>query len=105
MLNIDLIKKGQNKMDESYITEASSVLKRRKTKLTKNKNAEQIIYESYEELIQYIDSLDSRVQEIVKTYEIQFLQAYNFHIKKVKSEMQELRNNSLNNVNSEKALQ
>ena len=40
MLNIDLIKKGQNKMDESYITEASSVLKRRKTKLTKNKNAE-----------------------------------------------------------------
>ena len=40
MLNIDLIKKGQNKMDESYITEASSVLKRRKTKLNKNKNAE-----------------------------------------------------------------
>ncbi len=52
-------------------------------KITKKTN-EEMIQSSHDELISYIDVVDSKVQAIIKTYEAEFLSAYQEHIKRVR---------------------
>lgn len=49
--------------------------------------------------MRYVDSVDSRVQTIIQTYQIQFLAAYRMHIKRVRQEMEMIK--KLNNKNAQ----
>lgn len=48
-----------------------------------------------------MDTVDSRVQGILQAHEGEFLDAYRQHVKKVRDEMEALRNQSSHKVNNE----
>jgi chromosome segregation ATPase len=55
---------------------------------------------AHDELNTYIDVLDDKVSKFIERNEAEFLVAYRNHIKKVREEMEEIRNKALSNANS-----
>lgn len=82
----------------------SPTLRKKKTKImTTRRTTEDLIYDSYQNLMAYIDRVDEQVQHIVSTYEAEFLGAYQVHIKKVREDMEELKKRAHSSSHSEEA--
>lgn len=88
-INLNLVRKNTLVQNETFVTDSPTLSnKRRKNKVYSNrKTNEEIIQESFVDLMSYVDQVDDQVQEIIRTYEAEFLEAYQIHIKKVRGEM------------------
>ena len=53
---------------------------------------------AYRQLNDYIDVLDSKVSRLIEKHEAEFLVAYRNHVQKVREEMEELRNKTINHA-------
>lgn len=77
VVSIDLLKLPTPSSDDKLMTElpspAMQMAKKRLSKLSNRKSNEELIKESHDELMNYVDNVDSKVQAIIKTYEAEFL--------------------------------
>jgi biotin-(acetyl-CoA carboxylase) ligase len=76
-------------------------MRRRRTKVERvAKTNEELICESHEMLMSYVDSIDEQVRHLLDNHEAQFLVAYRKHSTKVKEEVKQIQKQMLENAHN-----
>jgi hypothetical protein len=100
-LNISAIKNDSSPNTSNRDHSPTITMRRRRTKIERSaKTSEELILESYQNLMAYVDAVDGQVKGIVDSREAEYMLAYRKHSEKVREEMKHIKQRISENAKS-----